>query len=175
MDEQILLVDKYDHESGYGEKLAVHKTGKLHRAFSIFIFNKNKELLLQQRALTKYHSPGIWTNTCCSHQHPGETIDEAAHRRLQEEMGFDTALVPAFTFTYKVAFSSGLTEHEFDHVYFGRFDGSIQPNATEVESYRWISLATLSRAIKQDPAKYSYWLITSFDKMKKEAEVFLKN
>src|SRR5258708_5798594 len=117
------------------EKLEVHQKGLLHRAFSIFIFNRKGEMLLQQRALNKYHNGGLWTNACCSHPAPGEKTLTAATRRLKEEMGFTTALEKAFDFTYKVSFENGLTENEFDHVFTGRYEGSIEPNPDEVKDY----------------------------------------
>jgi len=119
-EEQVILVDENDNEIGVEEKISAHEEPpKLHRAFSVFIFNPQKQMLLQQRALSKYHSPGLWTNTCCSHPRPGESSEDAAHRRLMEEMGFDTDLMEAFTFTYKAPFDNNLTEWEFDHVFIG--------------------------------------------------------
>jgi len=121
--ELVVLVDENDNEIGVEEKINAHRKGLLHRAFSIFVFNSKNELLLQKRAADKYHSGGLWSNTCCSHPRPGENLKDAAHRRLQEEMGFDCSLREVFSFLYKKSFDNGLTEHELDHVFFGKFDG----------------------------------------------------
>jgi isopentenyl-diphosphate Delta-isomerase len=137
---EVILVDEQDVEIGSMEKLEVHQKGLLHRAFSVFVFNDKQELLLQQRALEKYHSPALWTNTCCSHPSPGETTISAARRRLQEEMGFDTELDFAFHFTYKAEFENGLTEHEFDHVFIGTFNDHFIPNPAEVMDIRYESM-----------------------------------
>ena len=122
----VILVNEQDEPIGLMEKMEAHEKGLLHRAFSILIFNSNGEMLLQQRASGKYHSPNLWTNACCSHPMPGESLFDAAHRRLKEEMGFDTFLSHAFTFTYRTDFDNGLTEHEIDNVFTGIFDGDIQ-------------------------------------------------
>ena len=123
--EEVVLVNEKDEAIGTMEKMAAHEKALLHRAFSVFVFNKNGDLLMQQRAHSKYHSGGLWTNTCCSHPRPGEHVADAANRRLQEEMGFTTSLNKAFDFTYKAAFDNGLTEHEFDHVFIGIYEGPI--------------------------------------------------
>ncbi|MEK7619489.1 MAG: isopentenyl-diphosphate Delta-isomerase, partial [Patescibacteria group bacterium] len=128
MQENCILVDETDHEIGTEEKMATHERGLLHRAFSVFVFNASGELLLQQRAFEKYHSAGLWTNTCCSHPRPGEETLAAAYRRLQEEMGFDCPLNEMFTFRYLAPFPNGLTENEVDHVFFGMYDGPVNPN-----------------------------------------------
>src|SRR5205085_1876666 len=125
---EVIVVNDLDQETGVMEKLEAHKKGVLHRAFSIFIFNGRSEMLIQQRATTKYHSPGKWTNACCSHPLPGEPTKDAAERRLYEEMGFTTKLEKAFDFIYRTEFDNGLTEHEFDHVYTGEYDGEIKAN-----------------------------------------------
>jgi isopentenyl-diphosphate delta-isomerase len=156
--EQIILVDRNDSETGSGEKMDVHRNGQLHRAFSIFVFNSRGETLLQQRAEGKYHSAGLWTNTCCSHPRTGESLEEAVHRRLKEEMGFDCNLREAFSFIYRSEFGNGLTEHEFDHVFVGRFDGIPSPDKSEVSSFRWVGLEELIADIKNSPEKYTYWL-----------------
>ena len=132
---EVILVDENDVQTGTMEKMEAHRQGLLHRAFSIFIFNSNGEFLLQQRAPGKYHNGNLWTNTCCSHPLPGENILEAANRRLSEEMGFTTKLSPAFTFIYNAKFDNGLTEHEFDHVFTGIYDGEIKIDAAEVNDY----------------------------------------
>lgn len=163
--ELILLVDEADREIGYEEKLKVHEKALLHRAFSIFIFNSKEEMLLQKRDKGKYHSPGLWTNTCCSHQRKGEALKEAIHRRLQEEMGFDAELKERFTFIYRAEFDNGLTEYELDHVFTGMYEGPIKPNSSEVEDYRWISFEDLITELKEKPETYTYWFKTSIDKL----------
>lgn len=137
--------------------METHRKGKLHRAFSIFVFNNENEMLLQQRAIKKYHSGGLWTNTCCSHPRPDENISKAAHRRLREEMGFDTELNEAFSFTYFADLDKGLKEHEYDHVFIGNYDGDINPNPDEVESFKWIDMDVLKRDIKENPKNYTEW------------------
>lgn len=154
----IALVDTHGNETGSMEKLAAHEQGILHRAFSIFIFNDLDELLLQRRADSKYHSSGLWSNTCCSHPYPGEEVVVAAHRRLQEEMGFDCDLNEIFTFTYKAMVGNGLTEHEYDHVLAGHCNASPQTNPAEVQEWKWISLTTLSEEIQHFPDRYTHWL-----------------
>jgi len=155
--EYVILVDENDQEIGKMEKLEAHEKALLHRAFSVFVFNEKKELLLQQRALTKYHSAGLWTNTCCSHPRVGETIEQAAHRRLMEEMGFDCELSTKTSFIYKAAFENGLTEHEFDHILVGNYNGTININNQEVASYKWVSIAWLQNDMIQNPQDYTAW------------------
>ena len=140
MKEIIICVDKNDNEVGHIEKMDAHIKGLLHRALSIFIFNEKNELLLQKRYSGKYHSPGLWTNTCCTHPNKDESTDDAAIRRLQEEMGFSCDLKEVFSFMYYIKFDNDLIEHEFDHVYFGRYSNEISINPLEVEDYKWISL-----------------------------------
>jgi isopentenyl-diphosphate Delta-isomerase len=154
----IVLVDENDNKIGEGGKNEVHAKGLLHRAFSIFVFNDKNELLLQQRAASKYHSPGLWTNTCCSHPRPGEKTIDAAHRRLQEEMGFDCKLEEIFSFVYKAELGNNLIEHEFDHVFIGYYDGKIFPDASEAGDYKWIDLEFLKNDIIKKPAIYTAWL-----------------
>ena len=137
---QVILVNEQDEQVGVMEKMAAHQQALLHRAFSVFIFNKDGQMLLQKRADGKYHSPGLWTNACCSHPAPGETTDAAAKRRLQEELGFTTDIKKAFHFTYKAVFDNGLTEYEFDHVYTGVYNGAIQPNPQEASEILFLSL-----------------------------------
>ncbi|WP_040210305.1 isopentenyl-diphosphate Delta-isomerase [Clostridium polynesiense] len=163
--EMILLVDENDKEMGYGEKHEVHKKGLFHRAFSIFIFNSKNQLLLQKREKNKYHSPGLWTNTCCSHQRQNEELSDAIHRRLKEEMGFDTELKEAFTFSYNFKFHEELSENEFDHVYIGHYEGDIIPNPQEVEDYKWVDLEELKQDIEKNPDKYTYWFKICFPKV----------
>ncbi|MDP3953679.1 MAG: isopentenyl-diphosphate Delta-isomerase, partial [bacterium] len=141
--EQVVLVDHAGKEIGVEEKLTVHQKGLLHRAFSIFIFNSKGEVLLQRRAEGKYHSGGLWSNACCSHPRPGETVLEAAHRRLQEEMGFDCGLKEVFTFTYKTPVSKDLIEHEFDHVLIGKHDSAPELNSEEADDWRFENPSTL--------------------------------
>lgn len=150
-------MDEQDNQIGTEEKMEAHRKGKLHRAFSIFVFNNKNEMLLQQRAIKKYHSGGLWTNTCCSHPRPDEDISKAAHRRLGEEMGFDTELDEAFSFTYFADLDKGLKEHEYDHVFIGKYDGNINPNPDEVESFKWISMDVLKQDIEENPKEYTEW------------------
>jgi isopentenyl-diphosphate delta-isomerase len=157
MNENVILVDERDNPIGVAEKLEAHRTGKLHRAISVFIFNTNGEMLLQKRAKSKYHSGGLWTNTCCSHPRPNESNEVAAHRRLQEEMGFDCPLSEIHAFVYRVDFENGLTEHEYDHVFIGTFDGSPHPESQEAEDWKWISPATLKKDVAEYPDNYTYW------------------
>lgn len=163
--ETVVLVNEHDVEIGLMEKMEAHEKALLHRAFSVFVFNKKGELLLQQRALRKYHSGGLWTNTCCSHPRPNEDTLAAAHRRLQEEMGFDTELTKAFDFTYKAEFSNGLTEHEFDHVFIGTFDGTVLPNFVEVESYAYRAIPLIEAALQTNPDFFTEWFHIAFPKV----------
>ncbi|UTW64857.1 isopentenyl-diphosphate Delta-isomerase [bacterium SCSIO 12643] len=158
MEEQVVLVDQEDNQIGLMGKMEAHEKGLLHRAFSIFVFNSKGELLIQQRAHTKYHSAGEWANTCCSHQRDGESTLDAAHRRLQEEMGFDVELNEVFSFTYKKEFGNGLTEHEFDHVIFGQYDDAPVMNPEEVADWKYISIEDLKKDIELEPEKYTIWL-----------------
>ena len=158
MKELLILVDEQDNEIGFLDKLSVHELGKLHRAFSLFIFNSAGKLLLQQRADEKYHSAGLWSNTCCSHPRWGETLGEAANRRLKEEMGLTCAMQPVFSFVYKTSFSNGLTEHEFDHVYTGLTDEIPKPNPEEVKDWKYVGLEDLQLHITQTPQHYTEWL-----------------
>jgi len=158
MQEKIILVDENDREIGLEEKLAAHRNGKLHRAFSIFIFNTKGELMLQKRAVKKYHSGGLWSNTCCSHPRAGEETAAAAHRRLQEEMGFDCGLEHAGSFIYNAELDNGLIEHEFDHLYIGFHDGMPNLNLKEAQGWKWIKPAALRKDIASHPENYTYWL-----------------
>ena len=157
MEEQVILVDKDDKPIGLMPKMEAHEKALLHRAFSVFIFNEKGELMLQQRAKHKYHSPLLWTNTCCSHQREGESNKEAGRRRLQEEMGFSTDLKEVFSFIYKAPFDNGLTEHEFDHVMIGRFDDEPKINPEEVKSYKWMDLKAVKKDIENNPDDYTSW------------------
>ena len=155
--EELILVDANDQEIGVMEKMEAHEKGLLHRAFSILLFNTKGELLLQQRALEKYHSPGLWTNTCCSHPRPNERTADAAHRRLFEEMGMKAELNEAFHFTYRAALEHGLIEHEIDHVFIGYTEESPQINTSEVMAFQWISLEDIQTDIQKNPNRYTAW------------------
>ena len=163
--EEIILVDENDKEIGIGEKMKVHQDGKLHRAFSIFVFNSKNEMLLQKRAKVKYHCGGLWTNTCCSHPRKGELLEEATHRRLREEMGFDCELKEVGDFIYKAKFDNGLTEHEYDHVFTGKFDGAPNLNPEEADDYKWIGLEELKKEIKKTPADFTVWFKIAMEKV----------
>jgi isopentenyl-diphosphate delta-isomerase len=159
MEDLVVLVDMHDNEMGTMEKLAAHSNGgRLHRAISIFIFNSKDQLMLQQRADSKYHSGGLWTNTVCSHPLPGETPIEAAHRKLVQEMGFDCDMHETFSFTYEAYVGNGLTEKEFDHVIFGNYDNEPRPNPEEAKGWRWIGLRDLRDEIRRNPESYTKWL-----------------
>ena len=157
MEENVILVDVLDNQLGLMPKMEAHEKAVLHRAFSVFIFNDKGELMLQQRAAHKYHSPLLWTNTCCSHQRDGESNIEAGKRRLIEEMGFKTNLKEVFSFVYKAPFDNGLTEHELDHVMIGTFNGSPTINPDEVASYKWITLEAVKKDIELQPNIYTAW------------------
>ncbi|NLN95271.1 MAG: isopentenyl-diphosphate Delta-isomerase [Bacteroidales bacterium] len=163
--ERVILVDKDDTPIGVEEKLKAHELALLHRAFSVFIFNDKGELMLQRRALHKYHSPGLWTNTCCSHPRPGETTLEAAHRRLMEEMGFDCDLEWKLSFIYKAPFDNGLTEHEFDHVIFGYHNDDPVINTEEVAEWKWIDMKELFSDVKKYPENYTVWFKIALEKI----------
>jgi isopentenyl-diphosphate delta-isomerase len=161
----VVLVDEQDNAIGTMEKQQAHVEGVLHRAFSIFIFNSEKELLLQKRASSKYHCGGLWTNACCSHPRENENTQDAANRRLEEEMGMQCSLTPIFTFVYKAGFENGLTEHEFDHVFFGESNQTPKINTEEVEAYRYISMDVLQQEIKEFPEKFTPWFIIALDRV----------
>ncbi|MGB1075225.1 MAG: isopentenyl-diphosphate Delta-isomerase [Flavobacteriales bacterium] len=161
--DHVILVDEEDRELGTMEKMAAHEQGVLHRAFSIFVFNAKNELLIHKRAKSKYHSGGLWTNTCCSHPRLGETVLKAAHRRLQEEMGMETDLVSQFTFIYFQELDKGLTEHELDHVLFGKSDAQPQPNPDEVEAWRYISFSQLQEEMTNSPDDFTAWFKICFE------------
>ena len=163
-EEQVLLVNEKDEVIGLMPKMEAHEKGLLHRAFSVFIYNEQGQLLLQQRALTKYHTPGLWTNTCCSHQRKGESNIEAGKRRLMEEMGFTTDLKETISFIYKAPFENGLTEHEFDYILVGKFNGTPKPNPEEVEDFKWVNLDDLKVDIKNNPTNYTAWFKIIFEK-----------
>lgn len=154
----VILVDEKNNEIDTMEKMEAHRKGLLHRAFSIFVFNSRGELLIQKRNSQKYHSGGLWSNTVCSHPVPGETYEVAVHRRLKEEMGFDCSLEQKTCFVYKAPFDNGLTEHEYDCVFTGVYDGEILPNAEEVEDFAWTTIDALAEKMKHAPNKYTFWL-----------------
>ena len=165
--ERVVLVDEKDNPLGTMEKMEAHEKGVLHRAFSVFIFNNNGEMLLQQRAFSKYHSGGLWTNTCCSHPREGETTIEAAHRRLQEEMGFDCKIEKVFDFIYKKKLDKGLIEHELDHVFIGEFDGEVCFNKEEVNAYVYAPVQVVLEEVNQQPEKYTEWFKICLDEVVK--------
>ncbi|HTT26627.1 MAG TPA: isopentenyl-diphosphate Delta-isomerase [Thermoplasmata archaeon] len=157
-DERVVLVDGEDREVGTARKMDAHRNGgRLHRAFSILVFDAQGRTLLQKRAAGKYHAAGQWTNTCCSHPRPGETVEAAAHRKLKQELGFDCPLVESFPFTYSIDLGGGMSEREFDHVLFGQFNGTPTPNPEEVEAFRWASLAELMEDVRIHSREYTPW------------------
>ncbi|MFV9482769.1 isopentenyl-diphosphate Delta-isomerase [Christiangramia sp. ASW11-125] len=162
--ERVILVNEKDEQIGLMEKIEAHEKALLHRAFSVFVFNDKNELMIQQRALSKYHSPGLWTNTCCSHQREGESNIEAGKRRLQEEMGFSTDLKDTISFIYKAPFDNGLTEHEFDHILVGYFEGEPNLNPDEVAEWKWMSLEAIEEDMQANPSIYTEWFKIIFDK-----------
>ncbi len=164
-EEKVVLVNEKDEKMGLMEKLEAHEKAVLHRAFSIFLFNSKGELLLQQRALTKYHTPGLWTNTCCSHPRDGESLDEATTRRLMEEMGMTAKMEKAFDFIYKAEVGQGLIEHEFDHVFVGYTDQIPTINKEEVESYRYATLTQIREEISLNPEHFTVWFRIAFDRV----------
>lgn len=162
MEDLLILVDENDNETGSMNKLAAHQSGVLHRAFSVFIFNQKGEILLQQRADAKYHSGGLWSNTCCSHPLKGESINGAISRRLKEEMGITCTTHFQFSFIYKAALENGLTEHELDHVYFGESDDVPVPDPKEVKDWKYVDPVKLKEAMISHPHEYSVWLKICF-------------
>lgn len=162
---QVILVDEHDVETGAIEKMEAHQKALLHRAFSVFIFNSNGEMLLQQRAVAKYHSGGLWTNACCSHPQPGQETGAAAFTRLQEEMGFTVPLEKLFDFIYKASFDNGLTEYEFDHVYMGSYNGTVHPDPKEVNDYCFKTMEEIRTSIQTHPQKYTEWFKIAFPKL----------
>jgi isopentenyl-diphosphate delta-isomerase len=163
--EQVILVDKDDCEIGLMEKMEAHKQSVLHRAFSVFLFNPQGKMLLQQRALTKYHSAGLWTNTCCSHPRPGETLENAVSRRLIEEMGITTKVFKAFDFIYQAELPDNLNEYEFDHVFIGNYDADVRPNHLEVANFVYQSIEEVEANLESHPEKYTVWFKIAFPKV----------
>ena len=170
--EFVILVDNNDRQIGLMEKQAAHIEPHLHRAFSIFLFNSKGELLMQQRALSKYHSPGLWTNTCCSHPRSGETLEEATSRRLMEEMGMTCPMHEVYTFIYKAPVGQGLTEHEFDHVFIGQSDAIPNINTEEVASWKYMRLDDLKKDLELYPELYTEWFKITFEEMTRHANIF---
>ena len=166
MVQEVVLVNENDEQIGIMEKMEAHRKAILHRAFSVFIFNKNGEMLLQKRAINKYHSAGLWTNACCSHPQPGEDTAQAALRRLNEELGFTTSLTKIFDFVYKSGFDNGLTEYEFDHVFTGTYDGVIDPDKDEVSDYCFMSIAEIESSLQLKPENFTTWFHIALPKVK---------
>ncbi|EGV42622.1 isopentenyl-diphosphate Delta-isomerase [Bizionia argentinensis JUB59] len=174
IEEQVILVNENDEQIGLMGKMEAHEKAQLHRAFSVFVFNQKNELMLQQRALHKYHTPGLWTNTCCSHQRDGETNIQAGKRRLQEEMGFVTDLEETISFIYKAPFDNGLTEHEFDHVMIGYYNDVPNINPDEVAEWKWMSLDAVKADIKALPDLYTAWFKIIFEKFYEHINIIKK-
>ena len=167
--DQVILVDSSDNEVGTMDKMEAHRKGILHRAFSVLLFNSTGEMLLQKRSAGKYHSAGLWTNTCCSHPKPNESLQAAIKRRLNEEMGIDIQSQFAYKFQYRATFENGLIEHELDHVYIGLFNGKPVINSTEVEDWKYATLADIKVDVQKNPDDYTYWfkLIIQHPEMEK--------
>ena len=173
--EEVILVDEKDNQIGTMEKLKAHENGgKLHRALSIFVFNEKNETMLQRRALSKYHTPGKWSNTCCSHQRTNESTIQAAHRRLPEEMGFDCDLYEAFEFLYHAEVGNGLKENEYDHIVFGNYTKTPKPNPEEVAEWRWISIPSLKKEIEKTPESFTPWLRLMINEVEKNMDKIKK-
>ena len=165
--EQVILVDRDDRPRGLMEKMEAHEKAELHRAFSVFVFNSKGEIMLQRRTQSKYHSPGLWTNTCCSHPREGESVEQAAHRRMREEMGFDIPLKEVFTFIYKADVGQGLTEHEFDHVLIGTFEGEPVLNPEEADEWMWMAPDDIALDMESSPEKYTVWFRIALPEVRK--------
>lgn len=165
MEDHVILVNGDDDELGTAGKMAAHVSGELHRAVSVFVFDGRGRVMLQKRAAAKYHSGGLWSNTCCSHPRPNETVDDAARRRLREEMGIDCELEKMFSFVYRASLGNGLIEHEYDHVFFGTYDGSPELNPDEAEDWTWMEMDALSADVRERPQAYSFWLAACLDEV----------
>lgn len=162
---QVILVDEKDQPVGFSGKQAVHEQGLLHRAFSVFIFNPAGEMLLQQRAMSKYHSAGLWSNACCSHPTPGEETADAALRRLKEELGFEVSVEKIFDFVYRAELENGLTEHEFDHVFTGEYNGPVHFNTEEVMAVCYKGLEEIKTLLQTNPEQYTAWFRLAFPRI----------
>lgn len=171
-DNQVVLVDNSDNVLAAMPKLKAHEEGLLHRAVSVIILNSRNEMLIQQRAFTKYHSSGLWSNAACSHPGPGESVHHAAIRRLQEEMGISCRLEKAFEFTYWAQFTNGLTEHEFDHVFVGRYDGDPLINPVEVQDFKWMPVQELLNDLHANPQTYTVWFRIMMEQMANRPALF---
>ncbi len=169
--EEVILVNEADEEVGTMEKMEAHQKALLHRAFSVFLFNSTGEMLLQQRAMCKYHSGGLWTNACCSHPRPGESVESAASRRTREELGIEPDISKAFSFTYRADFDNGLTEHEFDHVFVGRYDGDLFPDPGEVSDTRYLSMEEIRHDLTDNPSKYTEWFKIAFRQVEEHIQI----
>jgi isopentenyl-diphosphate delta-isomerase len=169
--ERVVLVDEADRAVGFEEKVAAHVAGYLHRAFSVFVFDRSRRLLLQRRAPGKYHSGGRWSNTCCGHPRPGESVEEAAHRRLREEMGFDCPLVKIATYRYTARVGDGLVENELDHLLAGEFEGAPAPDPSEATEWRWADPAAVLREATIAPQRFTAWLRGSLEQVLTAAQV----
>jgi len=165
MDQRLILVDEDDNPIGFGEKMKTHREGLLHKAFSIFVYNTQGELLLQKRSMSKYHSGGLWSNTCCSHPGPSDILEDIIHIRLQEEMGIDCELKEIFAFKYKAKLDHELYEHEIDHVFIGTFDGDPSPDPREVEEWKWVTVNELLPNVKLNPGHYTFWFRAALEKV----------
>jgi isopentenyl-diphosphate Delta-isomerase len=163
---EVILVDEENRETGVMEKLEAHQKGLLHRAFSVFILNEKGEMLLQKRALQKYHSGGLWSNACCSHPAPRETTAAAASRRLEEEMGFTCELQEMDNILYRVEFENGLTEHEYDHLFLGYYDGKIAVNPEEVSEHKYVSIEEIDRQLEENKEQFSFWFQIAYPLIK---------
>jgi isopentenyl-diphosphate Delta-isomerase len=166
MTDLVILVNESDTPVGTREKQHAHVAGELHRAFSVFIFDSRGRMLLQQRAFTKYHSGGLWSNSCCSHPRPGESTADAARRRLQEELGFTCPLHVAFSFLYRADVGGGLIEHEYDHVFIGRHDGDTDADPGEVAACRWAYPAAVQQEMEAEPDSFTYWFRVAFEELR---------
>ncbi len=171
----MILVDENDRQIGLMPKMEAHQKARLHRAFSVFVLNDKGEIMLQQRAAHKYHSPLLWTNTCCSHQRDGESNLAAGKRRLKEEMGFEVELEEVFSFIYKAPFDNGLTEHELDHVMVGKYNGTPIINPEEVEDWKWMAPKAIQEDILLNPDNYTAWFKIIFDKFYNYLLAYLEN
>ncbi len=168
--EYVILVNNNDQPLGAMEKMEAHEKGVMHRAFSVFVYNSEGKMLLQKRADSKYHSPGLWSNTACSHPRTGEKTDDAAHRRMMEEMGFDCDLEKAFTFIYKAEVGDGLIEHEFDHVFIGNSNQTPKPDPEEVGDWKYVDFDWLVGDVNHNPDEYTVWFRIALEQVKNHME-----